>query len=154
MEQATIEVDDEELGRSAAGTVWGNIRLRIGDIVFPHMEWSDFIVAILDAWCLAALRLLQGEKGTAVVSFMEGPYLVELRSSAPGLWHVSLVEDGSRRRVRHSADIEIATLVYSILDGSELVMAACQKKGWWYRDTDHLSAASAELRKKIRQLMH
>jgi hypothetical protein len=95
MEQATIEVDDEELGRSAAGTVWGNIRLQIGEIGFPHMEWSDFVVAILDAWCRAALRLLQGEKGTAVVSFMEGPYLVELRSSAPGSWHASLVEDGS-----------------------------------------------------------
>jgi hypothetical protein len=154
MEQATVEVEDEELGRSAAGTVWGNIRLQIGEIGFPHMEWSDFVVAILDAWCRAALRLLQGEKGTAAVRFMEGPYLVELRSSAPGSWHVSLVDDVSRRRVRHSADIEIATLVHSILDASDLVMAACQKKGWWYRETDHLSAASAELRNEMSQLMH
>jgi hypothetical protein len=154
MEQARIEVSEESLGRSAAGLVYGKLLLHVDGISFPHTEWTDFVVVVLAWWCRAALRLLQGEHGPIEVRFMEGPFLTELRSTPTQRWHVSLVEAGLKRHVRHSANVEAESLVRSLLVASEKILEACQVRDWWTPDANDLASTVEDLRKQTKHLTH
>ena len=76
MENARLLVSRSGLGRSNAGLVYANISLKVGESIFPSVDWTDFVVVVLTWWAEAMVRLLRGELERVKVRFMEGPYSV------------------------------------------------------------------------------
>ncbi len=104
------------LQRTAAGVVYGNLSLKVGESSFPHPDWTDFVVVVLTWWCHAVLQLLSEDRGLVEVRFMDGPFLVEIGIAELDTWHMSLVEAGLKRRVRDEAEVERGPLIHSVLD--------------------------------------
>jgi len=150
MQQARISIGKDVLGRSAAGLVYTKLSLEVNGLSFPHAEWTDFAIVVLSWWCAAALRLLEGQSGPVEVSFMDGPFLVEVRPISREIWHLALVENGLRPAVKYSASVESNPFVESILHASKLVLQICQDYSWWSSDAEALASAAAALREKKR----
>jgi hypothetical protein len=149
MTQATINLADGKLGRSAAGLVYGEVFLQIDELSFPHPRWSDFVVVVLTWWCRTLLRLLGGERGPIEVRFMEGPYLAELGPLEGSCLSLMLVEAGLRRRICRQADVEIGPLIESVLSAADRTLIECKNRNWWAHDEDELTEARNELRQKV-----
>lgn len=152
MEEAKIVMASDALSRTAAGVVYGNISLQLGDSKFPDADWTDFVVVVLTWWCQAVLRLLRGEKGPVEVRFMEGPFLVSISVAEPEVWHVSLLEDGLTRRLKNGADVRPAPLIRSILEAADRTIVFCRRQAWPSSDLEQLAVAAAAVRQETKRL--
>lgn len=81
-----IRIDDEQLrecaakGRSAILEVFW----RVDEICYPCEHWSDFGAVILGWWLVEVTSLLE-TGNRAVLSFMEGPYALQVERSGDKL---------------------------------------------------------------------
>lgn len=149
MDQAVLELDLAKAGASKAGLVFAGLRLRMNNLRFPHEDWTDFIIVVLDWWVAAALRLLRKEAATVEVRFMEGPYLVEIQAQTDRVWKIRLVEAGSRTYVQSEATIEALPLIRSILSASDDALALCRKRCFWSSDAESLDRALSLLKQSV-----
>ena len=138
MEQAVLELDLAKARVSKAGLVSAGLHLCLNNLLFPHAEWTDFTVVVLDWWVVAALRLLRGEQQAVEVRFMEGPFLVTIEARSERTWRLKLVEAGLRADVKAEATVEALPLIRSILSASDAVLALCRERRWWSSDAETL----------------
>lgn len=148
MKQATLILADDGFGRSAAGLVYGGLRVQVGEFQFPDLRWTDFVVVVLAWWCRAMSRLLAGEQGPIEVRFMEGPYLAEIGPKNAQSTHVKLIEAGLRRRLCFEAEVPVHILIDSVLSAAARALAECKARGWWSEDADELADAMQALQRE------
>lgn len=146
---AHIQVDTRTAGRSASGLVHAGLRLQVDGTFFPDERWTDFAVVVLSWWADAGLRLLAGDEGTALVRFMEGPFVVELEAMSAQAWQVRLIEDGQRRRVVQEAMVAATPLLDSVLEAGSQVLDLCRERGWWSPDAEALRGAILRLQREL-----
>jgi hypothetical protein len=132
MTPASMNLSGEGFGRSAAGLVYAELSLHVGELQFPHPQWSDFVVVVLTWWCDALRRLLEGEHGPIKVSFMDGPYAAEIGPIEQELVHLMLVErvGVEERDVRCETDVNARALIRSVLSAAERTLRECTTRGW------------------------
>lgn len=141
---AQLIIDAEAMRRLDYGAVHGPIVLRLGDFEFPAAGWTDFVVAVLSAWCEAASDVLSAE--AAAVHFQEGPYSVEISSGSEVEWILVLIERTRVGGERCSQRVEAESFVRSILLAADGAVAACRRRGWCPHDTERLASAAQRLR--------
>lgn len=146
MNEAVLEQDLAKARVTKAGLVSAGLRLSLDSLLFPHTEWTDFNVVVLQWWVAAAIRLLGGEKQTVEVRFMEGPFLVTIEDRGERTWNLKLVEAGLRTDVKAEATVEALPLIRSILSASDAVLALCRERRWWSSDADTLVRSLAQLK--------
>lgn len=146
MEQAVLELDLAKARVSKAGLVSAGLHLCLNNLLFPHAEWTDFTVVVLDWWVVAALRLLRGEQQAVEVRFMEGPFLVTIDARSEQTWSLKLVEAGRQADVKAEATIEALPLIRSILSASDAVLSLCRERRWWSSDAETLARSLAQLK--------
>lgn len=146
MKTAVLEQDLAKARVTKAGLVSAGLRLSLDSLLFPHTEWTDFNVVVLQWWAAAAIRLLRGEQHTVEVRFMEGPFLVTIEDRGKRTWGLKLVEAGLRTDVKAEATVEALPLIRSILSASDAVLALCRERRWWSSDADTLVRSLAQLK--------
>jgi hypothetical protein len=156
MTGASLNLSGEGFGRSAAGVVYAELSLHVGELKFPHPQWSDFVVVVLTWWCDALRRLLEGEHGPIKVSFMEGPYSAEIGPVEQNLVHLVLARDvfvknQVRRDICLETDVNTRALIRSVLSAAERTLRECTTRGWWSSDADKLRAARDSLRQLFQE---
>lgn len=146
MEQAVLEQDLAKARVTKAGLVSARLCLRLDNFLFPHAEWTDFVVVVLNWWVTATLRLLKGEGKAVEVRFMEGPFLVTLEARGERIWNLKLIEAGLREDVKAEAAIEALPLIRSVMSAADAVLALCRERRWWSSDADALVRSLAQLK--------
>ncbi len=145
MKRAVLKLDTTRAGQTKAGLVFAGLSVQLNGRAFPDEAWTDAVVIVLAWWAEAAIRLLRGETGPIEVRFMEGPYVVAVRSCTENAWELSLVEKGLQRR-SESTKVEAAPLIFSIADACDAVLDLCRSRNWWSADAQTLAGAVANLR--------
>ena len=151
MEKAILELDLAKASVSKAGLVSAGLHLRLNNLLFPHAEWTDFTVVVLDWWVVAALRLLTGEQQAIEVRFMEGPFLVRIEAQSERTWKLKLIEAGRRVDVKAEATVEALPLILSILSASDAVLTVCRERRWWSSDAETLVSSLALLKSRCQK---
>ena len=151
MTQATINLSDKRFGKSAAGLIYAELSLSVGELQFPDSKWTDFVVVVLTWWCSAFSRLLAGQMESIEVRFMEGPYLVEVGPIKQELVHLMLVEAGLKRRIHCDANVDAWVLIRSVLSAADRTLTECKNRNWWSDDADRLLAARDALRQQFQE---
>jgi hypothetical protein len=146
MEKAVLELDLAKARVSKAGLVSAGLHLRLNNLLFPHAEWTDFTVVVLQWWVTAALSLLRGEQQTVEVRFMEGPFLVTIEARSERTWILKLIEAGHRADVKAESTVEALPLIRSILSASDAVLTLCRERQWWSSDAETLVRSLAQLK--------
>lgn len=132
------------------GAVYGRCCLRVSqELYFPHRDWTDFVVVVLDWWAAAVARVLLRGSEIVEVRFMEGPYAVEISTSAD----LRNINFACMQTAPPSVVAQGATpagaFAETLLDSIDQVLAVCQENDLSARDADHLRATSDVLRSAI-----
>ena len=149
MYDAQIQISLGQAGRTSSGLVHAGCALRLKpDVYFPHPQWSDFVVVVLEWWAVAATQLLRGERERVSVRFMEGPYFVEL--SVDKQWRLRLVcvEGGLKERRVAEETVDLISFAESLVASNDEVLGFCKGRDWWSRDNDSLQLANDCLRRE------
>jgi hypothetical protein len=144
-----VVVDATALTRNASGTIAGPIWLRDGDAHtqadFPEVGWVDLPVAVLASWVSDLQRLARALPSSGTVSachFMEGPYYFTVRAESAGGWLVRCFEARERgartERAVHEWRTGSSAFLASAVRAGRAVLAQCDARGWWSRDTEAL----------------
>jgi hypothetical protein len=74
-----VQVNEESLNMSSLASITGEIWFQIGEISFPELYWSDFIIVVL-VWWLNALRSLELSRvgSPTRMMFMDGSFFVKV----------------------------------------------------------------------------
>src|SRR5215213_8990361 len=133
-----VVVVPESLSRSQRGQVAGIVYLELGGEAFPDPQWSDSVVVILGWWMEAILQLRSGDRASAELGFMDGPFRVIVKPGAGDPWYLEFVDENS---VSKPAAIDLSRLENSALDAARAVDRACHLRGWRSADIARLQAA-------------
>jgi hypothetical protein len=52
--------------------------VRIGGVAFPHSEWDDFAIVVLNSWLENIAEIEVQGSGKACLRFMDGPFQIEV----------------------------------------------------------------------------
>jgi hypothetical protein len=151
MTQAMMNLSGRRFGRSAAGLVYAELSLQVGELQLPDSRWTDFVVVVLTWWREALHRLLAGEREPIEVRFMEGPYLVDIGPIDQDRVHLVLVEAQLKRKICREAEVDARALIRSVLSAADKTLAECRMRGWWSDDADKLVAASSSVRQDFQE---
>jgi hypothetical protein len=144
-----IVVDAASLVRDDAGTIAGPIWLRDGDPAgqadFPEVGWVDLPVAVLGSWLSEFQRLARSIRSSSTGSacrFLDGPYYFTVRRGKAGRWIIRCFE-ARERSVRaelpvHEWKTGGAAFLASAVRAARAVLAHCDARGWWSRETEVL----------------
>jgi hypothetical protein len=144
-----VVVDATALTRNNSGSIIGPIWLRDADpdaqADFPEVGWVDLPVAVLVSWVSDLQRLtrtLPSSAADTACHFMEGPYYFSVRVERAGGWRVRCFEarERSRRAQRpvHEWRTGSAAFLASAVRAARAVLAQCDTRGWWSRETEAL----------------
>gem|GEM_PF-3846864 len=132
-------VDIESLALSA-GACTGTISVRVGQIVFPNPQWSDFPLIILGWWLSSLADLRKGRRKTVRCRFMDGPFWFDLRVRNGDLWDIQLVRSGCCDECVGNATVLAEQVTDSVLAISERLLAECARRAWRTSEVEALSA--------------
>lgn len=145
-----VVVDVSAIVRHDSGTIAGPIWLRDGDIDiqadFPEVGWLDLPLALLASWVSELQRLMRtlpSSGAEAACHFLDGPYYFTVRVENPGGWLVRCFE--ARETGARTADPPVhewrtggAAFLASAVRAGRAMLAQCDARGWWSRDTETL----------------
>ena len=111
----------------ATGDIW----LVIEEQAFPMLGWNDFVVPIVTAFADALLRLLGGAE-RQVVSFMDGPYAVELARTSPSTLEVRAFQRRARGRsvVKMCGETALRPFVEDVVAQARAIVEVCRTREW------------------------
>ena len=144
-----VVVDATALVRNGSGTIAGPIWLRDGDsdtqADFPEVGWVDLPLALLGSWLAELQRLahtVPSSGTTSTCNFLDGPYYFTVRVDTGGAWVVRCFEARERStqppRPVHEWRTGGAAFLASVVRAGRAVLARCDARGWWNRDTETL----------------
>lgn len=144
-----VVVDATALVRNDTGTIAGPIWLRDGDADtqadFPEVGWVDLPLAVLASWVSELQRLtrtLPSSGAEAACHFVDGPYYFTVRVESAGGWLVRCFEarehGTGREHPVHEWRTGGSAFLASAVRAGRAVLAQCDGRGWWSRDTEAL----------------
>jgi hypothetical protein len=144
-----VVVDATSLVRNGSGTIAGPIWLRDGDSStqadFPEVGWIDLPLAVLGSLISDLQRLtrrLPSSGAVATCNFMEGPYYFTVRVESGGAWLIRCFEARERsaqpEKPVHEWRTSSSAFLASATRAGRAVLARCDTRGWWSRDTEVL----------------
>lgn len=144
-----VVVDAAALTHTGSGTIAGPLWLRDGDAHtqadFPEVGWVDLPLAALASWVSDLQRLTRTLPSSGAVStchFIEGPYYFTAHAESAGAWLVRCFEARERSTHTEHAVHEWRTgssaFLASAVRAARAVLAHCDGRGWWTRDTEAL----------------
>lgn len=146
-----LVVEPASLERDDAGTIGGRVWLRDGDPEaqrdFPEVGWHDLPVALLAEWLPALQRLAAvsdpTHAGAAACAFLDGPYRVTVLLDGPGAWRLRCAEERSRGPATAAVEwrTDARDFLASVTRAAHSVLAHCDARGWWNRDTEAIRRA-------------
>jgi hypothetical protein len=144
-----VVVDTASLVRSESGVIAGPIWLRDGDpeiqADFPEVGWVDLPLTALTSWVQELQRLARTVPSLgaeAACHFVDGPYYFAVRADSAGGWLVRCFEAR-----QHSTETDYpvhewktgsSAFLASAVRAGRAVLAQCDARGWWSRDTEAL----------------
>ena len=142
---ASISVDPATMERTRSASVIGRLGFKFDDTGFPDEEWSDFVVIVLAEWLKSVSALVDRRSKTEELSFMEGPYAVELRrtDSSPLLTLKAVARTRRGSKIVVSDEVDGGQLLERLVDAGHVVADACREKNWNGTETSDLNAALA-----------
>jgi len=134
-----IRFDPDTLHRSATGSITANIHIEFGKLVtFPEAAWSDFVVVIL-GWWLEALDQLSNRFGTVDLMFMDGPFVLRVKSADLSTYTIECAKQGLRETtVVATGSVDSVKLIAETHRVGTQVVEACDARGWQSSDIDAL----------------
>jgi hypothetical protein len=130
--------EDRFFARSKSGAIWGTIYFQIGDNqFFPGKGWTDLVAAFVAGWLEALLRVTTGTVESHRVSFLDGPYAVDISMPQKGLANLSFVHNEESKLF---AVAELRHLRAHAVSVARELLSACQQKGWSNGDTEALAS--------------
>ena len=144
-----VVVDTTALVRHDSGTVAGPIWLRDGDADtqadFPEVGWVDLPLAVLVTWVSELQRLTRTVPASGSVTachFLDGPYYFTVEVESVGGWTIRCFEAREPRAQPehpvHQWKTGGSAFLASAVRASRAVLAECDARGWWSRDTESL----------------
>jgi hypothetical protein len=91
MSELDFELDLKDAAMTHAGLIVGGIVIRIDDLIFPQLAWTDAPVVVLSAFCDALSQLFDGHVTLSTTRFLEGAFVVEVCYRSPRAWQLSLI---------------------------------------------------------------
>ncbi len=88
--------------------------VRLGETYFPDPEWTDLTLAVLSMWAENLIRIHAGLNGVCRLSFMDGPYYLELAQTGDELC-ITAVSDRSRRSVEAVAHCRRGDVIHELI---------------------------------------
>lgn len=143
-----VVVDTAALVRGESGAIAGPIWLRDGDpdvqADFPEVGWVDLPVAVLASWVQELQRLTRTLPSSGIETtcrFRDGPYYFTVRAESAGGWLVQCFEareHPSASAPTHEWKTGSSAFLASAVRAGRAVLAQCDERGWWSRDTEAL----------------
>ena len=140
-----VETDVNDLELLDSGNISGRISIKVGVEDFPASDWYDFVVVILGWWLSEIERLFLGVSDSCVLSFMEGPYKVEVTRLSGSMCSLRCIS--KEKVVELEGIVPLHVLSKSIYDTAVLIVDGCVEKGW--KNTDVLSLRDSVERSTI-----
>jgi len=124
---------------SAAGSITGRVSINIDDTYFPEKDWNDFVIVILNQWASELRSFILGTSTEAKFLFMEGPFVVKIRSLG-SYSQLVLIHNGKdiREVVMHTKKLKSEALK-SILSAINLSVQKCSEENWMNKEIDMLA---------------
>jgi CheY-like chemotaxis protein len=139
-ESFVLLVRRESLTISRNGSIFGEVWCQFGrDQSFPEVRWSDFVVVVLGWWLENIVTLVDGRKRNATISFMDGPFEVNVFAKRMDSWDAEFV---ARRvagdQVLHRVVFAPDPFIDSLIQASEAILQTCAENDWISADVDSL----------------
>lgn len=78
-------------------SVYGELFMEIGDLIFPNKGWEDIISSVLDMWIDNISSLLKSKLGVeSEFCFMDGPYSFKVFNVNEEMINIDFYEDDVR----------------------------------------------------------
>lgn len=91
-------------------SITGVLFLDFEGFCFPSEGWTDFVVVMARWWMEAVGRIERGDAEQVELTFMDGPYWVELVRVGNDTVSVKCVEDRDHRNILHQECARLMTL--------------------------------------------
>jgi len=113
--------------KAGEGAATGNIWLEFDGKHFPAQHWNDFVVVLLGWWTNALLRLLRDSSIKETVSFMEGPYAVEVTRISSEKLRFRALSGIHRNNIVMTGESSIASFALALIAQSRQVLDVCRE---------------------------
>lgn len=145
-----VVVDASAIVRQDSGAIAGPIWLRDGNpdvqADFPEVGWLDLPLPLLASWVSELNRLMRtvpSSGAEAACRFFDGPYYFTVRVDSSGGWLVRCFEarEAGARTTEppvHEWKTGAAAFLASAVRAGRAILAQCDARGWWSRDTETL----------------
>jgi hypothetical protein len=117
------------------------IAICIGSRCFPHPDWDDFALTILDWWLQQVVELQRGNSRVADLQFMDGPVSVRMTPSSASLWKVECLRQGRETIVEIAGECDPAQIKSEIVAAIRQVLSGVREAGLSSEGCSKLEAA-------------
>jgi hypothetical protein len=127
--------------RGENSPVWGEVWLTDDEFAFPGPRWTDMAAAFCVAWNQSLQELENGSKKTVEVSFMDGPYKVDLRLSE-GSVQIKMIDSHREDEVIRMEMGSIQDLRENALTVAKSILEVARQNQWTDADIEKLATIS------------
>ena len=131
--------------RSPFGPIW----LSVDGEAFPEAHWTDFVIAVAQAFVVAATDLIEERTQDSRVYFMDGPFEIGIRAQTARRWILTLRGGGSPNEVTKGTPVDGHYLARSIDVAARSLLHQCRINDWRSSDIDELATTTMRLRTLI-----
>ncbi|MBV9155815.1 MAG: hypothetical protein JO097_06115 [Acidobacteriaceae bacterium] len=144
--ETRLVVDVENLQVRPRGPAIAGIWFEKDNEAFPAAGWSDFVIVILSWLANALVTTIRGNGGRVRVRFMDGPYAVDVATSAEMLRFTFVSLD----KEIGGGEAEINPFVLTFTAQAGKILHACRSQRWWSADADRLDSLLGDLKRAVR----
>jgi hypothetical protein len=135
----------QRCGTSETGRIW----VRGGEWCFPEEGWSDFVVVVTAWLCDALCQIVSGGRDHVDVSFMDGPFLVQIHKLPGGMIRVVGVRRSRVPEVCGEATGDLRGFACSVQIAANDVVRWCLQYSWISTDIERLQVALTNLQRVL-----
>ena len=82
MSRPLIIVGGEFIYFPSSDNITSQFYVEDGEMYFPHFQWTDFVIPLLNIWSFDSLRLQYADNTNITLNFMSGPYKMILKKGS------------------------------------------------------------------------
>jgi hypothetical protein len=146
-----IMVEASSVKVRAGGPATANLWVVIDGREFPSRGWNDFVVVVLGWWAAALILLFRGVSTRESVSFMDGPYSVEISRPSSGTLQFRALEGAMRANESALGSAPAFEFALSLISQGRVVLEACRQRNWWSSDAETLQLSLLSLEEECRR---
>lgn len=154
-----ISINVSNLRQHREDSIDGEIWFHTREINFPSAHWFDYPFAFLSYLADRIEKLYRDKINYADISFMDGPYVVEINKEKGNnkIWNIVfsrsqyiLDEEREERTVQYQGQVDVPVFIKHLIDVTEESQRELQSKGWQSSDSDSLYKKAKRLQKLVK----